>query len=777
MARTNEGNGGGGGGVSSVNGLTGAVILAAGPNITLTPVGNTITIAASGGGGGTPSLPLTSVQYNTAGAFDGDALFIRDAVTNYTDILKDFSVSEEGGFKITPDVGGGNFGVNLVPGSFAISEDTVKNLYALSGAGDVSGILGGATGLATNSTIMAVYNPVTNDSARSVVWYYDGSIGGTASMRHETDVTNGVFNSSFVVDEGGVSASAEDTTTQQIAGLSLQNSGSAQLLVVDNITNATSGILAGFTGVNMYTRPVFTGTKDWQLAMIDNVFSDQVSLSYTNITDNNRFLLVDPNAADYMFGDIDASNAGNYLHIDEGGGPGGLTNLWTTNLHVQSPNLLNAPLIYIDSSIKHMRIGYNAGGNSSLLAGAENVYVGYEAGFGGGGGGSLAQANVAVGFRAGYSLSTTGDENTLIGWMTGDNITTGQNNTIVGARAGDLLTTQNENALFGVIVGDQLLSSANSMFGTFSGGLTTTGDNLAFFGRGAGLTNVTGSSLVLIGSGADVSAGGFNASIGIGRSVSITGSNQLKFGSNTYPIYEAYIGDYTNAQNNTYISVNDNTQIINNVTDLGWIISDTATNTIVDINTNFDTAIIGGSAWNSRLSIDGSGAIALLGDYANVLNGIHLAINNTLQTVSLGDVNGSNFNTKITIDDTTGGRNIQLNATNLTQVNSNRILLNGSVQFKRTAVNNADYVIPATDYLISMENLSASRTVTVPDASTIFAGRTFIIKDADGLAATWNIVLDPAGTDTIDGAATMTMATNYQSVTLMSDGVSNWEVV
>lgn len=38
--------------VNSVNGLTGGVTLAAGTNITLTPVGNTITIDSTGGGGG-----------------------------------------------------------------------------------------------------------------------------------------------------------------------------------------------------------------------------------------------------------------------------------------------------------------------------------------------------------------------------------------------------------------------------------------------------------------------------------------------------------------------------------------------------------------------------------------------------------------------------------------------------------------------------------------------------------------------------------------------------
>jgi len=37
--------------VTQLNGLTGGVTLAAGSNVTLTPVGNTITISASGGGG------------------------------------------------------------------------------------------------------------------------------------------------------------------------------------------------------------------------------------------------------------------------------------------------------------------------------------------------------------------------------------------------------------------------------------------------------------------------------------------------------------------------------------------------------------------------------------------------------------------------------------------------------------------------------------------------------------------------------------------------------
>lgn len=56
--------------VTSINGLTGAVILAAGTNITLTPVGNTITISAAGGSG-SPGGSDTQLQYNNAGSFGG----------------------------------------------------------------------------------------------------------------------------------------------------------------------------------------------------------------------------------------------------------------------------------------------------------------------------------------------------------------------------------------------------------------------------------------------------------------------------------------------------------------------------------------------------------------------------------------------------------------------------------------------------------------------------------------------------------------------------------
>lgn len=64
----------GGGGVTTVNSLSGAVVFVAGTNITLTPVGNNITIDASGGGGGATtaldnlaSVAINDVLYPEAG--------------------------------------------------------------------------------------------------------------------------------------------------------------------------------------------------------------------------------------------------------------------------------------------------------------------------------------------------------------------------------------------------------------------------------------------------------------------------------------------------------------------------------------------------------------------------------------------------------------------------------------------------------------------------------------------------------------------------------------
>lgn len=87
--------------VASLNGLTGDVVLAAGTNITLTPAGNIITIASTGGGGGTPGGSNTQVQFNDSGAFGGDSAF---AWNKTTKILTLTGTTNSQGLKIAGNV-------------------------------------------------------------------------------------------------------------------------------------------------------------------------------------------------------------------------------------------------------------------------------------------------------------------------------------------------------------------------------------------------------------------------------------------------------------------------------------------------------------------------------------------------------------------------------------------------------------------------------------------------------------------------------------------------
>ena len=77
----------GGAGVSSLNTLTGAVVLAQGTKITLSTVGNTITISASGGGGGISGPGTTTatdiVTWNSSnGTVVADSTLQIDASSN-----------------------------------------------------------------------------------------------------------------------------------------------------------------------------------------------------------------------------------------------------------------------------------------------------------------------------------------------------------------------------------------------------------------------------------------------------------------------------------------------------------------------------------------------------------------------------------------------------------------------------------------------------------------------------------------------------------------------
>ena len=90
----------------------------------------------------------------------------------------------------------------------------------------------------------------------------------------------------------------------------------------------------------------------------------------------------------------------------------------------------------------------------------------------------------------------------------------------------------------------------------------------------------------------------------------------------------------------------------------------------------------------------------------------------------------------------------------------------------RLAINDTDYTTTANNFLIAYTALSTGRTVTI-DSTLVKEGKRYIIKDEAGGAAANNITIDPAGSQTIDGAATATINTNYGTLEVYTDG-TNW---
>jgi hypothetical protein len=100
--------------------------------------------------------------------------------------------------------------------------------------------------------------------------------------------------------------------------------------------------------------------------------------------------------------------------------------------------------------------------------------------------------------------------------------------------------------------------------------------------------------------------------------------------------------------------------------------------------------------------------------------------------------------------------------------------LSTGVRHNVTTVNVATYDLLTTDYILNVTytSIAAVTSLTLPTAQVI-SGRVIHIKDAGGNAGSNNITIDTEGSETIDGAATLVLSANYESVSLYCDG-SNW---
>lgn len=88
---------------------------------------------------------------------------------------------------------------------------------------------------------------------------------------------------------------------------------------------------------------------------------------------------------------------------------------------------------------------------------------------------------------------------------------------------------------------------------------------------------------------------------------------------------------------------------------------------------------------------------------------------------------------------------------------------------------NTNLTIGASDTFVFIEvDTSASRTITLPLASSVTQGRVYAIKDSDGTSNSFPMTIDTQGSDTIDGASSIARDSNYSATWVITDGVSSW---
>lgn len=98
---------------------------------------------------------------------------------------------------------------------------------------------------------------------------------------------------------------------------------------------------------------------------------------------------------------------------------------------------------------------------------------------------------------------------------------------------------------------------------------------------------------------------------------------------------------------------------------------------------------------------------------------------------------------------------------------------------RRIAVDNTDYAILATDKVVAQTGImSATRTFSLPTASTVQAGAEIIVIDESGTVTPTNkIIIQRNGTDTIDGLTSFEISQSYGVLILICNGSNSWKIL
>lgn len=85
-------------------------------------------------------------------------------------------------------------------------------------------------------------------------------------------------------------------------------------------------------------------------------------------------------------------------------------------------------------------------------------------------------------------------------------------------------------------------------------------------------------------------------------------------------------------------------------------------------------------------------------------------------------------------------------------------------------------ILPSDTFVYLAIDTTVSRTITLPLANAVSAGRIYIVKDISGESLDNPITVSTSGSDNIDGASSASLNSNYGSWMIIGDGSSEWYI-
>ena len=99
--------------------------------------------------------------------------------------------------------------------------------------------------------------------------------------------------------------------------------------------------------------------------------------------------------------------------------------------------------------------------------------------------------------------------------------------------------------------------------------------------------------------------------------------------------------------------------------------------------------------------------------------------------------------------------------------------LSGALIHKRHRVTD-DYTISTTDYYVGIDTAGGAVKLTLPNASALTSGQTFVLKDEGGVANVSTITISGSGAYKIDGQNTVVLASPHAALQLYCDGATKY---